>query len=86
MRVIGEISHPLCKISIFYMNQKYIIKVEKDTYEQTYKLSEFDYLIKDVEDIKKLVSENFIQKCLAIFLNMQEINNQTFESVYLGWL
>ncbi|MES2837105.1 MAG: hypothetical protein V4667_06265 [Bacteroidota bacterium] len=84
MRVIGEINHPSCKISIFYMNQKYIVKVEKDTYEQTYKLSEFDYLIKDVEDLKKLINEDFIQKCLNSFIKMRETNNIAFESISLG--
>lgn len=84
MRVIGEINHPSCKINIFYMNQKYIVKVEKDTYEQTYKLSEFDYLIRDVEDLKKLINEDFIQNCLSLFIKMRELNNTTFETISLS--
>ena len=56
MRVIAEIPHPQIKISIFYMNQKYIIKFEMYNLEQTYKLSELDYIIRDVEDVKKAIA------------------------------
>lgn len=42
MRVIAELPHPDCKITLFHMNQKYIIKFEQGTLEQSYKLSELD--------------------------------------------
>jgi hypothetical protein len=42
MRVIAELPHPDCKITIFSMNQKYIIKLEKGIFEQIYKISELD--------------------------------------------
>lgn len=42
MRVIAELPHPDCKITIFSMNQKFIIKLEKGIFEQIYKLSEID--------------------------------------------
>ena len=42
MRVIAELPHPECKISIFSMNQKYIVKFEQGTFEQSYKLAELD--------------------------------------------
>lgn len=70
MRVIAEINHPDVKISIFYMNQKYIIKFEKYNLEQIYKLSELDYIIRDVEDVKKALSEEVIQKIIMQFKNM----------------
>jgi len=73
MRVIAEIPHPECHISIFYMNQKYLIKIEKGHLEQTFKVSELDYIITGVEDIKKMVSPEFINSALTIF-NQMKIN------------
>ena len=42
MRVVAELPHPDCKITIFSMNQKFIIKLEKGIFEQIYKLAELD--------------------------------------------
>ncbi|MFA5246237.1 MAG: hypothetical protein WC380_13120, partial [Pedobacter sp.] len=42
MRIIAELPHPECKITIFSMNQKFIIKLEKGVFEQVYKISEMD--------------------------------------------
>jgi hypothetical protein len=70
MRVIKEIIYSNCKVSIFYMNQKYIIKFEQGNLEQAYKLSEIDYLIKDVADIEKIIHDNLYQKTIEIFSQM----------------
>lgn len=71
MRVIADIPHPDCKISIFYLNQKYIVKVEQGKLEQSYKISELDYIITGVEDVKKVIDENFIKECLILFKSMK---------------
>ena len=42
MRIIAEMPHPDCKISIFSMNGKFLIKLEQGGLEQTYKLAEAD--------------------------------------------
>ena len=67
MRVIKEISFSDCKASIFYMNQKYIIKFETGNLEQSYKLSELDYIISDVSNIEKLIEEQLYPQCKIIF-------------------
>jgi hypothetical protein len=72
MRVIGEIPNNEMKITLFYMNQKYLIKFEKNGMEQTYKVSEFDYIIQSVEEVKKAVSQDFIHRVLRIFDEMQK--------------
>lgn len=71
MRVIAELPHPDCKISIFSMNMKYIIKFEQGTLEQTYKLSEMD-LIKGIDSVFEILDEEFIQKVVAKFASMRE--------------
>jgi len=68
MRVVGEIAHPDCKITIFHWNNKYLIKLETGPFEQTFKLNEFD--ISSEDELKKIVDENFIAKAMARFADM----------------
>ena len=68
MRVIGEIPHPDCKITIFHWNNRYLIKLEAGLLEQTFKVSEYDIASED--DLKKILSEEFIQKALERFQGM----------------
>ena len=41
MRIIAELPHPEFKISILNMNQKFIVKIEQGTLEQSYKIPEW---------------------------------------------
>ncbi len=61
MRVVAELPHKVCKITIFSMNQKFIIKLEKGIYEQTYKVSEKD-LTDGVNDVFKMLDDEFMEK------------------------
>lgn len=70
MRVIAELPHPECKISIFSMNMKYIIKFEQGTLEQTYKLSEMD-LINGLDSVFEILDEEFIGKVVTHFKAMR---------------
>ena len=65
MRVIGEISHPACKITLFHWNNRYLIKLEHGPLEQTFKIQEFD--LASEEDIKLVITEEFIQAALQRF-------------------
>src|SRR4051812_23403732 len=42
MRVVGEIPHSDCKITIFHWNNRYLIKLERGPFEQTFKIQEYD--------------------------------------------
>ena len=68
MRVIGEIAHPLCKITIFQWNSKYLIKLEQGLLEQTYKIDETE--VTGDDDIQKIMNEDFIETALARFRDM----------------
>ncbi|HRH01424.1 MAG TPA: hypothetical protein PLI68_02295 [Bacteroidia bacterium] len=72
MRILAEIPHPACKITVFYMNQKYIVKFEKGNLEQSYKISELEYVISGVEDVKKLINDSFIHQIMQRFQQMQQ--------------
>ena len=68
MRVVGEIPHPECKITIFHWNNRYLLKLESGLLEQTFKIEEYD--LSSDEDLKKIVNERFIKKALDRFHDM----------------
>jgi len=69
VRVIGEIPHPECKITIFHWNNRYLIKLEQGLLEQTYKVQEYD--IASEEDIKRLITDDFVASALQQFEAMR---------------
>ena len=69
MRVVKEISHPACKITVFFWNQKYLIKLEQGDFEQTFKVSELDIL---EEELDQILSEHFVNLALQRFQDMQK--------------
>ncbi|MCZ4243782.1 hypothetical protein [Pedobacter punctiformis] len=71
MRVIAELPHPECKISIFSMNQKYIVKFEQGTFEQSYKLAELDLSGGGVNDVFEILDEEFIATVIERFKLMR---------------
>lgn len=71
MRAIAELPHPECKITIFSMNQKYLIKLEKGAFEQTYKISELD-LADGVNSVFQLIDDEFIAGAVQRFVEMRD--------------
>lgn len=69
MRVIADIPHPACKITLFYWNSKYLLKLERGMIEQTYKVSEFD--VTTEEEALKLPDDAFIAEVMARFDEME---------------
>ena len=68
MRVVNEILHPDCKITIFAWNNRYIVKLEQGYLEQTYKIDQYD--VADESDLFKIVDSEFIQQALTRFADM----------------
>lgn len=68
MRVVGEIPHPECKITIFHWNNRYIIKIEAGPFEQTFKVNDYD--IASEADLNKILSQEFIGQAIARFSDM----------------
>lgn len=71
MRVIAELPHPDCKITLFSMNQKYIVKFEKGSLEQIYKISELDLTGGGVNEVFQILDEAFIQTVVDRFKKMR---------------
>ena len=78
MRVIAELPHPDCKISIFSMNQKYIIKLEKGVFEQIYKISELD-VPDGVDGVFKILNDNFLKNAAERFNEMRADFNAAYK-------
>jgi hypothetical protein len=69
MRVVGEIPHPDCKITLFAWNNRYLIKFEQGLMEQTFKINEYD--ITAEADLRTLINEEFIRQTLIRFEEME---------------
>ncbi|HTN21813.1 MAG TPA: hypothetical protein VL125_15120 [Pelobium sp.] len=70
MRVVAELPHPDCKITIFSMNNKYIIKFEQGAIEQTYKLAEMD-ILNGVDGVFEIIDKTFIKSVVDNFKLMR---------------
>ena len=68
MRVVGEIPHSDCKITIFSWNNRYLIKLEQGLLEQTFKVNEFD--ISGESELYRIVDHPFVQEALQRFAEM----------------
>lgn len=79
MRIIGEVAHPACKITLFAWNMKYLIKLERGPIEQTFKVSELE--VTGDEDIKKMLEGDFVDQAVARFDEMEASLMQALEKI-----
>lgn len=68
MRIIKEIQHPACKITLYAWNNRYIIKLETGLLEQTFKVNEFD--VTSEQEVEKLLDGPFLKEALERFEQM----------------
>ena len=68
MRIIDSIPHPSITISIFQMNDKYIVKFEAGPMEQHFKF--YTEEVKSVDGVKNIVNDAFIEKVRTRFNEM----------------
>ncbi len=69
MRILGTISHPLLKITVFKMDNRVSVKFENAGYEQTFKLGT-DERYHSLEAIQRWVDENLIAEVLERMADM----------------
>jgi hypothetical protein len=79
MRIIGEIPHPECKITLFGWNNRYLIKLEQALLEQTFKVNQFDVAGED--DLYKIVSDQFLKDALSRFEAMKNSLESALENL-----
>lgn len=76
MRIIGHIEHPVFKITVMQMAEKFVLKVEHGLLEQTFKIREADE-VRGYADVAKLVDAAFLEACTERF---QSMNTDLFAS------
>jgi hypothetical protein len=57
MRVVKEIQHPLCRITIYSWNNRFIVKLEQGTLEQTFKIDATDI---SEDEVIRLADDAFL--------------------------
>ncbi|MFN8281622.1 MAG: hypothetical protein U0U67_00305 [Chitinophagales bacterium] len=77
MRIAGEIPHPILKITVLQMNNRYVLKLEANLLEQTYKFHEDDHL-RTFDDVKKMVDEEFLNECIKRFSDMNKSRGESY--------
>jgi hypothetical protein len=68
MRIIDTIPHPSIQISIFQMNDKYLVKFEAAMMEQVFKFDTND--VKGVDALKQIINADFIDAVRKRFNEM----------------
>jgi hypothetical protein len=70
MRVIGEIPHRDCKITLYQWNNRYLIKLESGYFEQTFKIDQFE--LASEKELAVVLQEPFISEAVARFSAMEQ--------------
>lgn len=83
MRIAGYIDHPVLKITIFQMENKLSVKLESGLFEQTYKFRTGGP-VNTVEDIRRLVDDDFIAEALQEMGRMRSIRVRALERLAPG--
>ena len=68
MRIIDSIPHPSINISIFQMNDKYIVRFEAGPMEQAFKFEASE--VKSVDALKKIITPEYIEAVRTRFNEM----------------
>ncbi|MBI3509919.1 MAG: hypothetical protein HY064_04595 [Bacteroidetes bacterium] len=68
MRIVGNIPHPDMSITVFHMNDKFIVKFEAGMMEQVYKFPQEKF--GGMDAIREAMNETFLKKVKARFNEM----------------
>ena len=68
MRVIKEIPHPAFRTTLFHWNNRYIIKLETGTLEQTFKIDQYEF--SSDEEVLALLDGQFLEQAMKRFQQM----------------
>jgi hypothetical protein len=68
MRIVGRIPHQSLTITVFHMNDKYIVKFEAGPMEQVFKFNAED--VSGLEAVQQLLNEEFKNRVVERFNEM----------------
>ena len=78
MRIVGEIPHPIMKITVFKNDGKFSVKFESGLLEQIYKFRD-DERLQSFDDIQKVVNEDFIEKTELLLRGMYDVRQEALQ-------
>lgn len=78
MRIAGYIEHPTLKITIFQLENKFIVKFESGLFELSFKFRTGDP-INNVDDIYRLADDAFIDAAIEQLNTMRRIHTAALE-------
>ncbi len=71
MRIVGTIDHPILKITVFKMDEKFSIKFENGLLEQTFKIRAGSE-INSFKDIQKMVDPKWLNEVMQMLQQMNQ--------------
>lgn len=78
MRTLAELPFPAFKMTLFGMNQKYILKFEQGSLEQVYKIAEHD-ITGGVDGVFALVDDTFVKAVETQFTAMRTAFKECYQ-------
>jgi hypothetical protein len=78
MRIVGTIPHPVVKITVFYFNERYTVKLEMGLMEQAFKIRESDE-IDSFQKVATLITDEFINNSIERFQDMSKQFGKLFK-------
>jgi hypothetical protein len=79
MRVVKELSKEGIRITVFFWNNKYLIKFEEGFIEQTFKVSEYDVL--EEKDLDQFQEGEFFENVKKRFQEMHASLQKQIENI-----
>ncbi len=71
MRILGYVEHPVYKITVFKMDNRIVLKLENERYEQVYKLGD-DARLGTLQQVKALIDTRFLENATQVFQMMHQ--------------
>lgn len=82
MITTAKIAHPKLDVSVFLRENKYTIKIVLDQYEQVFRINQTD--VTGMDDIRALVSEEFLNKVYLRFVEMSKDFKEAFDKINMN--
>ena len=79
MRTVAKVEHPKMDISIYLRENKYIVKIVMDQYEQVYRINATD--VTGMDDMKAMVSGDFLTQVYLRFVEMSSDLKNAFKNI-----
>ena len=83
MRIAGHIDHPVMKITLFKLNNRYAAKFESGLYELVYQFREGSG-VENVETLKALIDQEFQQSVFQQLQQMHQLKMQKLSERFSG--